>query len=167
MKSIEEQHGGQAKWEALYDDVNTALKTKWKCLGTITLTEHISKFSENVTKLNKCCKHTTHTQMTEREKVLALRSLIETINPLLQAHIASVNKDPNGLGNNFEDCATHLMIANPVVVKKSKTNKRVNVAATFIGRGPDTGVEYRFYDDEEFKTLTRAQKRELLNIVRL
>ena len=67
--------------------------------------------------------------MTEREKVLALRSSIETINPLLQAHIASVNKDPNGLGNNFEDCATHLMIANPVVVRKSKSSKPVNISA--------------------------------------
>ena len=104
--------------------------------------------------MNKCCKHTTHSQPTEREKVLALRSLIETISPLLQAHIASVNKDPNRLGNNFEDCATHLMIADPVVVKKSKANKLVNVSAAFIGLGSNTGVEYRFYDNEEFKTLT-------------
>ena len=98
--------------------------------------------------------------MTEREKVLDLKSTIETVSPLLQAHIAKVNSDPNGLGNNFEDCATHLMIANPVVVKKSKLNKRVNVAAAaFIGKCPDTGVEYRFHSDEEFKALTRAQKR--------
>ena len=83
--------------------MSAALKTKWKCSGTITLTEHISKFRENVTKLNKCCKHTTHTQMTEREKVLDLKSTIETISPLLQAHIAKVNSDPNGLENNFED----------------------------------------------------------------
>ena len=98
--------------------------------------------------------------MTEREKVLALKSLIETISPLLQAHIAKVNSDPNGLGNNFEDCATHLMIADPVVVKKSKANKRVNVSA-FGGWGPKTVVEYRFHDNEEFKKLTRAQKKEL------
>ena len=155
MKSIEEQHGVQAKWEALYDELDAALNTKWKCSGNITLTKHISNYRENVTKLVKCCKNTTHSPPTEREKVLRLKSLIETVSHLLQAHIAKVNSDPNGLGNNFEDCATHLMIADPVVVKKSKSNKRVNVAAAaFIGKCPDTGVEYRFHSDEEFAALT-------------
>ena len=58
---------------------------------------------------------------------MQFKDTIETINPLLQAHPEKVNSDPKGLGINFEDCATHLMIADPVVEKKSKSTKRVTV----------------------------------------
>ena len=49
-----------------------------------------------------------------REQVLWLVGSIITTNPLLTAHIAGINGDPNRLGNNFESAATHLMLADPI-----------------------------------------------------
>ena len=47
---------------------------------------------------------------------------IVTIDPLLIAHIAAINGDPNGKGMDFELAATHLMLADPVERKAATLN---------------------------------------------
>ena len=136
------------------------LNTKWKCSVIIILTDHISTFCDKVTKINKACKHTTHTPMTENQKVLDFKDTIETTNTLLQVHIAKVNSNPNGLENNFKYMANQLMIADPVVEKKSKSSKWVTISV-IDGRGPKTGVDLRYHDNEEWKKLSRADKKEI------
>lgn len=55
---------------------------------------------------------------------------IVTVDPLLIAHIAAINGDPNGKGMNFEFAATHLILADPVERKAALSNngKRIKTA---------------------------------------
>ena len=97
------------------------LKKKWKSTGNITLTEHITPFQGIfAAKIICTCKHTDHTSPIEREQVLLIINLIDITDSLLQAHVSSINGDPSGRGSNFEDTATHLMLADPVEKYQSK-----------------------------------------------
>ena len=67
---------------------------------------------------------------------------------LLTAHIAVINGDPNGLGNNFEAAVTHLMLADPVEKNKMRRVKRSrnpSISSALAGRGK-TGVDLRWYN---------------------
>ena len=139
-----------------------ASKKTWKSTGNITLTEHIASFRVTMSKITKACKHTTtNTPPTSREQVLTLLALIETTESFLQAHIAQINGDPNGKGSDFEETATHLMLADPVEKQhKSKQTKKVTISSSLAGRG-STGVDLRWYPNAEFK-LSDDQRSELM-----
>ena len=87
---------------------------------------------------------------------------ITTTDPLLIAHIAQINGDPLGLGMNFEGAATHLMLADPVEKSKVKRKRTSNpsISSVLAGRG-ETGVDFRWYNRDEFKLLNQDQKDEL------
>ena len=92
---------------------------------------------------------------------------IVTVDPLLIAHIAAINGDPNGKGNDFEAAASHLMLADPVERKavqfnnsKRKRNS-ISISSALAGRG-ELGVDFRWHNRQEFKVLTSDQKDELL-----
>ena len=91
--------------------------------------------------------------------------LITTVNPLLTAHFAAINGDPNGLGNNFEAAATHLVLADPVEKDKVRCVKRSGaqfISSAIAERGR-TGVDLRWYKRDEFKLLDQSQKDELIS----
>ena len=161
MRSIIKQHGGTAKWEKAHASLVVASKKTWKSTGSITLTEHIASFRVTMSKITKACKHTTNTPPTSREQVLTLLASIETTESLLQAHIAQINGDPNGKGSDFEETATHLMLADPVEKHKSKQTKKVTISSSLAGRGT-TGVDLRWYPNAEFKKLSDDQRNELM-----
>ena len=70
---------------------------------------------------------------------------IKITDPLLIAHIATINGDPNNMGMNFEKVATHLMLADPVERSgvKSKRRKTTNptISSALVGRG-ESGVDF-------------------------
>ena len=76
-----------------------------------------------------------------REQVLWLVGSIISTNPLLTAHIAGINGDPIGLGNNFEAVVTHLMLADPVEKYKLKGKRSgiPSISSALTGKGK-TGV---------------------------
>ena len=93
----------------------------------------------------------------------------------LQAAMASVrtNNGPQGMRNNFETTASHLLPYDPVARKRIATNKRDNSlisgvegdvsavnANKKLGIGK-TGVHFRFYKKPEYAKLTDEQKVEL------
>lgn len=161
MHSIIKQHGGTAKWEKAHASLVVASKKTWKSTGNITLTDHIASFRVTISKMTKACKHTTNTPPTSREQVLTLLASIETTESLLQAHIAQINGDPNGKGSDFEETATHLMLADPVEKHKSKQTKKVTISSSLAGRGT-TGVDLRWYPNAEFRKLSDDQRNELM-----
>ena len=165
MESIIKQHGGKTKWEKSHATLLIASKRSWKSTGNITLTEHIASYRSIVSKITKACKHTAYTPPTSREQVLTLLGSIETTDSLLQAHIAQINGDPNGKGSNFEETATHLMLADPVEKERTSKNtgkKGAHISAALAGRGPSTNVDLRWYPNDEYQKLSTDQKTELL-----
>ena len=46
--------------------------------------------------------------------MLLIMNPIQSTDPLLNVHIATISGDPSGFGPNFEKIATHLMLADPV-----------------------------------------------------
>ena len=91
-------------------------------------------------------------------------SSIITTDTLLVAHMAQINGDPMGLGMNFVAAATHLMLADPVerskVKRKRLRNNNPSISSVLAGRG-ETGVDFRWYNRDEFKGLDQDQKDEL------
>ena len=89
-------------------------------------------------------------------------NLINTTDFLLQAHVSSINGDPTGRGSSFENTATHLMLVDPVERNQSKQyNRKITVSSTLAGRGTGTGVDLRWYPNQEYKKLDDKEKKEL------
>ena len=104
MKTIMVQHDGKHKWEKAQKHLSSQLQKEWNSKGNITLTEHIASFRSIVTRIVKACKytdHTVHTVPTEREQVLLMLGSISATDSQLQAHISSINGDPDGRGMSF------------------------------------------------------------------
>lgn len=162
MNSIIDQHGGSAIWEKAHTSRTAALDQEWKSANANrSLSTHISHLRNKYVDLKRCCSHLNRTPPTEREMVLKLMSSINTTHPLLTAHMSAVNADIVGLGSNFERCAAHLMLADPIETKPvSAGRKRVSISG-LAGRGDETQVDLRWHEPEEFKQLTKAQKAEL------
>ena len=114
--------------------------------------------------IKRCCKCTSRSTPTVREQVSWLVGSIITTNLLLMAHIAGINGDPIGLGNNFEAAATHLMLADPVTKQKVKGKRPGNpsISSALAGRGK-IGVDLCWYNRDKFKLLDQAQKDELIS----
>ena len=64
---------------------------------------------------------------------------------------------------NFEGAATHSMLADPVekskVLKRKARTSNPSISSTLAGRG-GTGVDFRWYNRDEFKGLNQDQKDE-------
>ena len=75
--------------------------------------------------------------------MLQILALIEATDPLLQAHVFTINGDPDVRGSNFEEPTTHLMLADPVEKEHTKQSscKSPPVFSTLAGRGDSTGVD--------------------------
>ena len=123
IQEIKMQYGGRSKWERAHDLSMSNMKTTWNSANSNkTLTLHIAFFRQTWVDLKNCCKHTGRSAPTARERVLWLVESIVTVDPLLIAHIAAINGDPNGKGMDFELAATHLMLADPVERKAALLN---------------------------------------------
>ena len=163
MNSIVNQHGGTTVWEKAHTARTIVLNQEWKSAGgTRPLSSHISCLRNKHVDLKRCCSNLNRTPTTEREMVLKLMSTITTTNPLLIAHMSQVNADIVGLGSNFEACAAHLMLADPIETKVTSGGRKGRVSVSSLsGRGGETGVDLCWHDPDEFKKLTSAQKAEL------
>ena len=94
--------------------------------------------------------------------MLLIINSIKTTDSLLQARISSINGDPSGRGSNFEDTATHLILADPVEKNQSEqNNRRITVSSSLAGRGTGTVVDLRCYLNWEYKKLDDKEKKEL------
>ena len=163
MNSIVNQHGGTAIWEKAHTARTAAMDQEWRSAGgSRSLSSHISNLRNKLVDLKRCCSNLNRTPPTDREMVLKLMSTIITTNPLLVAHMSQVNADIVGLGSNFEACAAHLMLADPIETKVITGGRKGRVSVSSLsGRGGDTGVDLRWHHPDEFKKLTSAQKSEL------
>jgi hypothetical protein len=123
-----------------------------------------------------CAEQVQYQLPNEHSRVGFLLEGIQCADPGLQAAMASVKTDngPNGLRNDFEATAAHLLPYDPVAKKRTAGSKHgaatissldtddANVGSVqlkkSIGR---TGVHLRYYKVDEYRKLTPEQKEEL------
>ena len=122
--------------------------------------------------------HITYQMPNEHSRVGYLLDAISCSDAGLQAAMASIktDQDPNGLRNNFEATATHLLPYNPVQKKRSNhaggkrgaadiltvTFEEADVSAFGAKKGiGKTGVHLRYHPKPEYNKLTTNQKDEL------
>ena len=109
----------------------------------------------------------------EHSRVRFLLEAIRCSDPGLQAAMASIKTDngPEGMRNNFEATAAHLLPYDPVAKKRSSGQKRgsAQISAVMdcsptttkklsIGK---TGVHLCYYKTGEYRNLTNEQNEEL------
>ena len=102
-----------------------------------------------------------------------LLEAIQCSDPGLQAAMASIKTDngPEGMRNNFEATAAHLLPYDPVAKKRSNGQKRGSAQISSVmdptpttTKKPSigkTGVHLRYYKTGEYRNLTNEQKEEL------
>ena len=109
----------------------------------------------------------------EHSRVGFLLEAIQCSDPGLQAAMASIKTDngPEGMRNNFEANAAHLLPYDPVAKKRSSGQKRGSAqissnmdSSPTTTKKPSIGkarVHLRYYKTGEYRNLTNEQKEEL------
>lgn len=160
-------HGDESRWDQSYAKLESVLARKWKSLGDMTLVDHVGTLQKIFERMNLACEHTCHTPLTDREKVMRLLDSIENSDQMLTtAHIANINGDLSGKGSNFQDTVSHLLLADPVEKRltKSGTKRKYDAVVSgtqLAGRCNETGVDLCWYPTAEFRELSTMKKNAL------
>ena len=135
--------------------------------------------------MQQCAEHIAYQLPNEHTRVGYLLEGIQCSDPGLQAAMASVRMDdgPNGMRNDFENAAAHLLPYDPVATKRAAGTKRpaANISDTRGMHGSNasaieisdatskdgkvsigkTGVHLRYHTNSEYRELSTSQKKEL------
>ena len=126
------------------------------------MNEHCAFHQDMHSRMEKAATHIKVTVPNESQRVLMLLSSIDSQHTDISAHISTINKgDPNGMGADFELTAEHLLRADPVEKNQARSKNRnggPSISSTLGEKGPKTGVEYRWYQGNEFSKLSEAQQ---------
>ena len=127
--------------------------------------------------MQACAEHIQYQLPNGHSRVGFLLDAIQTSDASLQAAMASIRTDdgPDGMRNDFEQSAAHLLPYDPVAKKhaagSSKRGSAEVSAVSFettdvaaFGTKPGigkSGVHFRYYDKSEYSKLTKEQRTEL------
>ena len=125
-------------------------------------------FSQHRAKYQQLVEASTHIKFqvpNEHTRVDYLLENIECSDSSLQAAIAKVRTDTDGAREDFELAVSELLPVDPFVRNKANS-KSVTFAISGVdgdtqGRGSKTGVDLRWYDDDEWKKLSSSEQEEL------
>ena len=117
----------------------------------------------------QCAEHVDYQLPNELTRVKYLLDAIDNLDPTLQASLALVRADegPQGKMNDFEATAAFILPSDPVSTKRGKkrganvSSADVSSSSAKLAKGPTTGVEFRYYELSEYKSLTTEQQDEL------
>ncbi len=178
------QYAGNDKWEAEIKIHEQLLHTRvWKGQSNFPLEKFIGQHRNAHVSLQAASEHVTYQLPNEHSRVGYLLDGIQCSDAGLQAAIASINisTDVNGLRNDFEASATHLLPYDPVQKKRADHagTKRgaaeisdvsgddaahVNANASAFGAKKGigkTGVHLRYHSPADYKMLSKEQQGEL------
>ena len=125
--------------------------------------------------MQQCAEHLSFQLPNEHTRVGYLLEGIQSMDPGLQAAMASVKMDdgPNGMRNDFKAAAANLLPYDPVAKKKAAMKRPVaqissveevdEISGTVVMKESigKTGVHLRWHMNAEYKELTSEQKKEL------
>jgi len=171
--SVMSNHAGDDKWDRIIETAEAYVqKKKWDGTSGVTLEYHIDKLKASYIDLEAGATHVPYTVPNARTRVKSLLSSIQTCtDPAVQATIASVKNELNGLTSDFEGTCRILVPVCPVSKKISNKRQHASISATSgedtgwvpkgkIGVGK-TGVEFRYYKPNLFRKLSKSQQDEL------
>ena len=163
--AIMTSHVGINQWEKIEkDNTSWRLNSKWngkKYALESFCSQHRAKFQQ----LEEASLHLNFQLPNDHTRVGYLLENIENSDLALQAALASIRQDKDGMRNDFESVVAILIPVDPFV--QNKANKKTvtfeisPVASTKTGRGKKTGVDLRWHKPHEYKALSSEQKDEL------
>ena len=163
------------KWRAELKIQDELLHSrKWKVQSNYTLERFVAQHRNAFVSMTQCAEHVDYQFPNELTRVTYLLDAIENNDTPLQAAMALCrnDQDPGGKMNDFEATAAFLLPHDPVDTKIASGTKRSHAMVSFIDGNVasastkvstgSTGVAFRYYDTEEYNTLTNLQKEELI-----
>ena len=176
--ALSSQYAGNDKWEAEIKKHEQFLHTRqWKGQSNFSLERFIAQHRNAYVSMQAAAEHVTYQLPNEHSRVGYVLDNIQCNDAGLQAAMASVKTDttPNGLRNNFEAMASHLLPYDPVQKKRAAAGDKrpsaeisdvnadeVNISSFGTKKGiGKTGVHLRYHSPEEYKALNKAQADEL------
>ena len=176
--AITGQYAGKDKWAAEIKRQEQLLHTRvWKGQSNFSLEKFIAQHRNAFVSMQACAEHIQYQLPNGHSRVGFLLDAIQTSDAGLQAAMASIRTDdgPDGMRNDFEQSAAHLLPYDPVAKKhaagSSKRGSAEVSAVSFettdvaaFGTKPGigkSGVHFRYYDKSEYSKLTKEQKTEL------
>ena len=174
--AIVANHLGNDKWTIELDKHYAILSASvWKGTGNVTLETFIATHRKSYECMASAALHVDYQLPNELTRVRYLLTGILCADPKLQAAMSRAETDAD-INGNFEATAACIVLKDPVATRLAR-NKRgagqistvdastqeADIAALNIksGTGPKTGVHLRFFDPEEYHTLSYAEKDEL------
>jgi hypothetical protein len=177
--ALSNQYAGKDKWEAEIKRHEQLLHTRlWKGQSNFTLDRFIAQHRNAFVSMQAAAEHITYQLPNEHSRVGYLLDAIQCSDAGLQAAMASIKTDQalDGLRNNFEAAATHLLPYDPVQRKRSDhaggkrsaaeisdvTHDEADISSFGAKKGiGKTGVHLRYHPSSEYQKLTTEQKDEL------
>ena len=165
IKPFTRAKDGRGAWKAL-----TRI---WKGQSNFSLENFISQHRNAYVSMQASAEHVQYQLPNEHSRVGFLLEVIQCSDAGLQAAMASIKTDngPEGMRNNFEATAAHLLPYDPVAKKRSNGQKRgAAQISSVMDPTPNTtkkpsigktGVHLRYYKTGEYRNLTNEQKEEL------
>ena len=162
------------QWEAEIKCQEQLLHTRiWKGQSNFSLENFISRHRNAYVSMQASAEHVQYQLPNEHSRVGFLLEVIQCSGPGLQAAMASIKTDngPEGMRNNFEATAAHLLPYDPVAKKRSSGQKRGSAQISSVmdpspttTKKPSigkTGVHLCYYKTGEYRNLANEQKEEL------
>ena len=121
-KALTSQYAGKDKWEAEIKCQEQLLHTRiWKGQSNFSLENLISQHRNVYVSMQVSAEHVQYQLPNEHSRVGFLLEVIQCSDPGLQAAMASIKTDNGleGMRNNFEATAAHLLLYDPVAKKRS------------------------------------------------
>ena len=121
------QYAGQDKWAAEIKHQDDLLHTwVWKGQSAFPLEEFIAQHRNAFVSMQQCAEHVEYQLSNSLTQVSYLLDGIQCSHAGLQVAMASVRTDdgPQGMRNNFESAAVHLLPYDPVAKKHTASGNK-------------------------------------------
>ena len=173
--ALKEQHTGPAMWDKKKTTAMEFLQSrKFSGTSSMTLESFLGQHRSAFVTLQRCSDNVSCQLPDERSRVQYLLDNIQVEDANVRAALSSIRMDdtPTGMRNKFEAAVAFLLPTDPVAKKQKNKRTSAEISAATgdsapkelgkhkSGRG-STGVEFRYYEPDEFRQLSKAQKNEL------
>jgi hypothetical protein len=174
--AVVNQYAGKDKWEAEIKQNEKLLHSaEWKGQSNFTLERFIAQHRNAYVSMQAAAQHSPYQLPNPYTRVGYLLDAILCNDAGLQAAMASIKTDSQGMRTDFEAAATHLLPYDPVQKRyaggkraaadiSDTTGEETNVSVASFGtkKGTgSTGVALRFHTTPEYKKLNVDQQDEL------